>query len=62
MSNLPTRGKKQTMKCHCGNIYEAREADLKRGWALSCSQPCAATRRSEGKPEATKFIPMESKS
>ena len=45
----------QTMKCHCGNLYEARTADLKRGWALSCSKSCAATRRSYGKPKATKI-------
>ena len=28
--------------CHCGKKYKAREADLKRGWARSCSKSCAA--------------------
>jgi hypothetical protein len=45
----------QTMKCHCGNLYEARAGDLQRGWALSCSKSCAATRRAYRKPKATKI-------
>lgn len=44
------RGAKAKMKCHCGDIYEAREADLKRGWAKSCSKRCAAIRRDFGRP------------
>ena len=36
---------KVKMKCHCGTEYEAREADINRGWALSCSKSCAALRR-----------------
>jgi hypothetical protein len=55
-NRFPLRGKTQTMKCHCSNLYEARKADLSRGWALSCSKSCAATRRSYGRPKATKFI------
>ena len=39
------------MICHCDRKYEAREADLKRGWALSCSKRCAAIRRDYGKPK-----------
>lgn len=31
--------------CRCGNIYFAREADLKRGWGKSCSKKCAAIKR-----------------
>lgn len=50
----PSRGKKQKMKCHCGVIYEARVADLKRGYAKSCSKSCAAIRREFGRPVATK--------
>ncbi len=42
------------MKCHCGEVYLARNADLARGWALSCSKSCAAVRREYGKPAATK--------
>jgi len=32
-------------ECACGNLYMAREADLRRGWAKSCSKSCAAKRR-----------------
>jgi hypothetical protein len=55
-NRFPSRGVTQTMKCHCGGLYEARKADLKRGWALSCSKSCAAARRTYRKPKATKFI------
>ena len=48
----PTRGTKQRMRCHCGVEYDARVADLKRGWALSCSKQCAAVRKTYGKPKA----------
>lgn len=41
----PVRGAKVQMVCHCGKHYEAREADLKRGWGLSCSKSCAALRK-----------------
>lgn len=41
----PVRGAKAQMVCHCGKPYEAREADLKRGWGLSCSKSCAASRK-----------------
>lgn len=41
----PARGLKVQMVCHCGKHYEAREADLKRGWGLSCSKSCAASRK-----------------
>lgn len=46
------RGKKQQMICHCGAEYTAREADLQRGWSLSCSKRCAAIRRDYGRPAA----------
>jgi hypothetical protein len=55
-NRFPSCGGTQAMKCHCGDIYEARIADLRRGWALSCSKSCAATRRSYGRPKATKVI------
>lgn len=48
----PVRGKKTKMKCHCGTEYEAREADLKRGYGLSCNKSCAAIRRKYNKPAA----------
>ena len=52
---VAVRGAKVKMKCHCGNEYNAREADLKRGWALSCSKSCAATRRDFGRSKATRI-------
>ncbi len=48
----PTRGEKVKMICHCGEEYEARTADIKRGWGLSCSKRCAAIRRDFGRPAA----------
>jgi hypothetical protein len=50
----PVRGRTQKMRCHCGNEYDARLADLKRGWAKSCSKSCAAIRRDFGRPAAKK--------
>lgn len=34
-----------TRVCACGNEFEARQADVNRGWAKSCSKACAAIRR-----------------
>lgn len=31
--------------CSCGKIYTAKSADIKRGWAESCSKSCAARKR-----------------
>lgn len=45
-----SRGAKVDMICHCGTEYKAREADLARGWGLSCSKACAAIRREFGRP------------
>lgn len=41
-----------TMVCHCGVLYNARNADLLRGWALACDKSCAATRRARNLPSA----------
>lgn len=46
------RGSKAKMVCHCGGVYLAREADIARGWAKSCSKRCAAIRRDFGRPAA----------
>lgn len=48
----PARGSKKWMVCHCGKHYQARVADLKRGWGLSCGKSCAAVRREFGRPAA----------
>lgn len=48
----PTRGAKHRMKCHCGTVYEARKADVKRGYGRSCSKRCASIRREYGRPAA----------
>lgn len=50
----PARGAKQKMQCHCGTVYKARTADLKRNWAKSCSKRCASIRREYGRPAAKK--------
>lgn len=31
----------------CGKVYEAKKADLDRGWGLCCSKSCAAAYRSQ---------------
>jgi hypothetical protein len=31
--------------CACGNKFMAKIADIKRGWAKSCSKSCAAKNR-----------------
>jgi hypothetical protein len=53
----PVRGKTVTMICHCKAEYEARQADLNRGYGKSCSKRCAAIRRDykrpAGKPKVT---------
>lgn len=47
----PQRGKTKTMICWCGKEYQARIADLNRGWAKSCSKRCAAIKRDYGRPD-----------
>lgn len=49
----PARGAKVNMRCHCGQHYKARKADILRNWGLSCSKRCAAIRREFGRPAAT---------
>lgn len=44
----PIRGTKVSMTCRCGTVYEARTADIKRGWGKSCSKRCAAIKRTYG--------------
>lgn len=51
-----SRGVKATMVCHCGKEYQAREADLSRGWGYSCSKSCAAKRREFGRPKAKRKV------
>lgn len=46
------RGKMVKMVCHCGSEYEARQADLNRGFGYSCGKRCAAIRRDYGRPKA----------
>jgi hypothetical protein len=41
--NKPTRGQKVIQKCKfCKIEFEARKADVDRGWGLFCSKSCAA--------------------
>jgi hypothetical protein len=46
------RGSAVELICHCGKDYEARTADLKRGYGLSCCKSCSATRRTFKKAPA----------
>lgn len=55
------RGVMANMQCHCGAEYQAREADLKRGWGLSCSKSCAAIRRDFGRPKAKRVTASKEK-
>lgn len=55
----PIRGTTAEMVCHCGAPYLAREADLSRGWALSCSKSCAAARRDFGRPAGKRAVYQE---
>lgn len=54
---------KVKMICHCGKHYLARDADLARGWARSCSKHCAAVRRDFGRKAAKRAdgIPLKMK-
>ena len=52
----PARGTKVKMICHCGNEYDARQADLDRKWGLSCSKSCASIRREFGRPAAKRKV------
>ena len=56
----PARGAKVKMVCNCGHYYEARQADVSRGWGLSCSKSCASVRREFKRPAATP-APKEAK-
>ena len=33
----------QEVTCKCGKVFTARVADVRRGWAKSCSKSCAKT-------------------
>ncbi|MER2492347.1 hypothetical protein [Catenovulum sediminis] len=44
---------KVELRCFCGQVYMAREADIKRGWGKTCSKSCAAIKRESKKPNAT---------
>ena len=38
----PVRGSKVQRTCKCGKKFEARKADVKRGWGKFCSKSCKA--------------------
>lgn len=35
---------------NCGKSYEADARNIKRGWGLTCSKSCAASKREKSKP------------
>ncbi len=47
---------KVEMTCSCGKEYEARQADLKRGWGKSCSKSCASKKREKKTGNFKRFI------
>ena len=38
--------------CFCEKEYDARQADINRGWSKTCSKRCAAVKREFGRPNA----------
>lgn len=61
-SNKKALSGKYLMECHCGTRYEAKGADIGRGWGLSCSKSCASIRRDFGRPRAKILNKIEGKS
>lgn len=55
------RGKTLEMICWYGEHYSAREADIKRGWGMSCCKSHAAIRRDFGRPCAKRADGIEVK-
>ncbi len=35
---------------NCGQEYRVKQADLNRGWGLTCSRTCSAQKREKSKP------------
>lgn len=51
------RGAKVEKKCvTCGKNFIARVADVKRGWAKSCSKSCAATQTNKKTGNYQRYI------
>lgn len=47
-------------KCRCcGTTFMAKSADVKRGWAKSCSKSCAATLREKKTGNYKRFCEMK---
>lgn len=47
--------------CGCGKKFQAREADVKRGWAKSCSKACAARLREQKTGNYKRFCALRDK-
>jgi hypothetical protein len=55
------RGKMITTSCQCCSVkFEAREADIKRGWGKFCSKRCAAISKNKNK-KSTKKLSLNDK-
>lgn len=50
------------MTCSCGKEYEARQADLNRGWGKDCSKSCAAKKREKKTGNYKRFCEMKRQS
>ncbi len=54
----PTRGAKTTTTCaHCGKPFEARVADLRRGWGKYDTKACKALAQAEKQRALTTVCP-----
>jgi len=47
--------------CHCGKKFQAKEADVKRGWAKCCSKACAARMREQKTGNYKRFCALRDK-
>ena len=52
-----TRGSKETVKCkRCKVEFEARVADIKRGWGKFCSKSCKAVRQEQRTGQMSNYL------
>ena len=57
MGDTVKRGRVGKVNCHCCNkTFEARFADMKRGWGKYCSKSCKAIDQMQLKPYRNKRV------
>jgi len=45
--------------CACGKEFNARQADINRGWGKSCSKSCAAKRTNKKTGNYQRYMDLE---